>query len=50
MNQVMNLPKEGLEDTDGPLLLDCRSHSNMKYAVSLKRFKASDIAPAQTSR
>jgi len=50
MNQLMNLSKEDLGDTDGPLLLDCKSHSNMKYAVTLKRFKASDLAQAQTSR
>jgi len=41
----MNLSKDDLRDTDGPLLLDCKPHSNMKYAVTIKQF----TAPAQTA-
>jgi hypothetical protein len=50
MNQVMNLSKEDVVDTDGPLILDCKLHSNMKYAITFKHFKASDLAQAQKSR
>jgi len=46
----MNLSKEDEGDTDGPLIMDCKLHSNMKYAVTLKHFKASDLAQAQKSR
>lgn len=48
MNQVMNSSKEVLGDTDGPLFLDWKSHSNTKNAVSLKHFKTSGLAEAHT--
>ena len=46
----MKLSEEDVGDNDGPLHLDCKLHSNMKYAVTLKHFKASDLAQAQKSR